>query len=85
MALFAVNWNKSKAPVALHRSRMTLYRKVAKYHIEHGAAQGGGLASILHDANKRSPCAGLLQHHSTVIDPSYAVGVFDTSWRPSST
>ena len=51
-ALFAVNWNKSKASVALHRSRMTLYRKVAKYHIERGAAQGGGLASILHDAEQ---------------------------------
>ena len=34
-ALFAVNWNKSKAAQALHWSRMTLYRKMAKYHIEH--------------------------------------------------
>jgi DNA-binding NtrC family response regulator len=33
-ALFAVDWNKSKAAEALHWSRMTLYRKMAKYHIE---------------------------------------------------
>ena len=35
-ALFAVNWNKSKAAQALHWSRMTLYRKMAKYHIKSG-------------------------------------------------
>jgi DNA-binding NtrC family response regulator len=32
-ALFATNWNKSKAAQKLHWSRMTLYRKIAKYHI----------------------------------------------------
>ena len=32
-ALFACNWNKSKAAQKLHWSRMTLYRKMAKYHI----------------------------------------------------
>ncbi len=32
-ALFATNWNKSKAARKLHWSRMTLYRKMAKYHI----------------------------------------------------
>ena len=32
-ALFATNWNKSKAAQRLHWSRMTLYRKMAKYHI----------------------------------------------------
>jgi DNA-binding NtrC family response regulator len=32
-ALFACNWNKSKAAQKLHWSRMTLYRKIAKYHI----------------------------------------------------
>jgi DNA-binding NtrC family response regulator len=31
--LFATNWNKSKAAQKLHWSRMTLYRKMAKYHI----------------------------------------------------
>ena len=32
-ALAATNWNKSKAAEALHWSRMTLYRKMAKYEI----------------------------------------------------
>ena len=31
--LFATKWNKSKAARKLHWSRMTLYRKMAKYHI----------------------------------------------------
>ncbi len=32
-ALIASRWNKSKAAQRLHWSRMTLYRKLAKYHI----------------------------------------------------
>jgi DNA-binding NtrC family response regulator len=32
-ALYATNWNKSKAAEKLHWSRMTLYRKMSKYHI----------------------------------------------------
>jgi transcriptional regulator with PAS, ATPase and Fis domain len=32
-ALFSTNWNVSKASQKLHWSRMTLYRKIAKYHI----------------------------------------------------
>jgi DNA-binding NtrC family response regulator len=32
-ALSATNWNKSKAAEALHWSRMTVYRKIAKYHL----------------------------------------------------
>jgi DNA-binding NtrC family response regulator len=32
-ALFAARWNKSKAAEELNWSRMTLYRKLAKYHI----------------------------------------------------
>jgi DNA-binding NtrC family response regulator len=32
-ALFTCNWNKSKAAQKLHWSRMTLYRKMSKYHI----------------------------------------------------
>lgn len=32
-ALLATNWNKSKAAEKLHWSRMTLYRKLAKYHL----------------------------------------------------
>ena len=31
--LSQTNWNKSKAAERLHWSRMTLYRKIAKYHI----------------------------------------------------
>jgi len=31
--LFTCNWNKSKAAQKLHWSRMTLYRKMAKFHI----------------------------------------------------
>lgn len=33
-ALFATNWNKSKAAQDLRWSRMTLYRKIAKYHVD---------------------------------------------------
>jgi DNA-binding NtrC family response regulator len=33
-ALFLTNWNKSKAAQRLRWSRMTLYRKLAKYHID---------------------------------------------------
>lgn len=32
-ALFATNWNKAKAARRLHWSRMTLYRKLLKYHL----------------------------------------------------
>ena len=32
--LSQTNWNKSKAAERLHWSRMTLYRKMAKYHIQ---------------------------------------------------
>lgn len=35
-ALFAANWNKSQAAQKLHWSRMTLYRKMTKYHIVSG-------------------------------------------------
>jgi len=34
LALLSTNWNKSKAAQKLHWSRMTLYRKMAKYHIK---------------------------------------------------
>lgn len=33
-ALLATNWNKSKAANRLHWSRMTLYRKMARYNIQ---------------------------------------------------
>jgi DNA-binding NtrC family response regulator len=32
-ALFSTSWNKSQAAQKLHWSRMTLYRKMSKYHI----------------------------------------------------
>jgi DNA-binding NtrC family response regulator len=32
-ALFSANWNKSQAADKLHWSRMTLYRKIAKYNL----------------------------------------------------
>ena len=35
-ALFETNWNKRLAAQKLHWSRMTLYRKMTKYHIVHG-------------------------------------------------
>jgi len=35
-ALLMTRWNKSKAAQKLHWSRMTLYRKMAKYHIVSG-------------------------------------------------
>lgn len=36
--LFDTNWNKSKAAEKLNWSRMTLYRKLAKYHVVRDAA-----------------------------------------------
>src|SRR5262249_21354248 len=35
-ALFSTNWNKSQAAQKLHWSRMTLYRKIMKYHVMSG-------------------------------------------------
>jgi transcriptional regulator with PAS, ATPase and Fis domain len=35
-ALLTTNWNKSKAAMKLNWSRMTLYRKMAKYHLQKG-------------------------------------------------
>jgi DNA-binding NtrC family response regulator len=42
-ALFSTNWNVSKAAQRLHWSRMTLYRKLEKYHIVKGGrgTEGG--------------------------------------------
>jgi DNA-binding NtrC family response regulator len=37
-ALFATNWNKSRAAEKLQWSRMTVYRKMEKYHIAKAAA-----------------------------------------------
>ncbi len=37
-ALEATDWNKAEAAKALHWSRMTLYRKLTKYHVTRGGA-----------------------------------------------
>ncbi len=37
-ALLSTNWNKSRAAEKLHWSRMTLYRKLAKYHLGNKAS-----------------------------------------------
>ena len=37
-ALDATDWNKAEAAKALHWSRMTLYRKLTKYHVSRGGA-----------------------------------------------
>ncbi len=39
-ALSATNWNKSKAALTLHWSRMTLYRKMARYNIQSSQHSG---------------------------------------------
>jgi DNA-binding NtrC family response regulator len=39
-ALFSANWNKSAAADKLHWSRMTLYRKIAKYKLSKQAPAG---------------------------------------------
>jgi DNA-binding NtrC family response regulator len=39
-ALTATNWNKTRAAEKLHWSRMTLYRKLAKYHLVKTGASG---------------------------------------------
>jgi DNA-binding NtrC family response regulator len=41
-ALFATNWNVSKAAQQLHWSRMTIYRKLGKYHIVKGGTSQDG-------------------------------------------
>jgi len=45
-ALFSTHWNMSQAAQNLHWSRMTLYRKMAKYHIVKGGKTEGGTAMI---------------------------------------
>jgi len=46
-ALLATNWNVSKAAQKLHWSRMTLYRKIERYHIVKGNAAVGGVAAMV--------------------------------------
>jgi transcriptional regulator of acetoin/glycerol metabolism len=44
-ALLSTNWNVSKAAQQLHWSRMTLYRKMTKYHIYKGGNEAAGAAT----------------------------------------
>ena len=46
-ALFSTHWNMSQAAQNLHWSRMTLYRKMAKYHIVKGGKTEGGTEAVL--------------------------------------
>ena len=52
--LLATKWNKSEAASKLHWSRMTLYRKMAKY----GIPIGKHLGSALNFLGSVSPCLG---------------------------
>jgi DNA-binding NtrC family response regulator len=45
-ALIATDWNKSKAAAQLNWSRMTLYRKMEKYHIMRGDQAETGTTSM---------------------------------------
>jgi DNA-binding NtrC family response regulator len=45
-ALFAANWNKSRAAEILHWSRMTLYRKMAKYSVVRSRPESGPLSVL---------------------------------------
>jgi len=46
-ALVSTNWNKSRAAQELHWARMTVYRKMAKYHITHGGKTPSSSADAL--------------------------------------
>ena len=45
--LFATNWNMSKAAQELHWSRMTVYRKMTKYHIVRGQKSEDGIPASI--------------------------------------
>ena len=45
-ALLSTNWNKSRAAEKLRWSRMTLYRKIAKYGVSKAASQGFTLTGM---------------------------------------
>lgn len=60
-ALSAAKWNKSKAAQQLHWSRMTLYRKMAKYHIEETHPDLCGI-----EASCNSPVPSVTECNSTL-------------------
>ncbi|MGH7391042.1 MAG: sigma 54-interacting transcriptional regulator [Candidatus Rokuibacteriota bacterium] len=45
-ALFATNWNKSRAAARLNWSRMTVYRKIARYRLVRAPAAGRGVPAV---------------------------------------
>ncbi len=49
-ALLSTNWNKSRAAQRLHWSRMTLYRKLAKYHL---VGKGVGISENIHPTGNK--------------------------------
>lgn len=49
-ALFSTKWNKSKAAQELHWSRMTLYRKLARYHIISSRGDAEHDTSVISDS-----------------------------------
>ena len=51
-ALFSTNWNKSKAAEQLHWSRMTLYRKMAKYHVTRSGTPESNATPESEDCNR---------------------------------
>jgi DNA-binding NtrC family response regulator len=54
-ALFSTNWNISKAAQQLQWSRMTLYRKLEKYHIVRGGRDVVGGTGSLQDSLSHRP------------------------------
>jgi DNA-binding NtrC family response regulator len=54
--LSQTNWNKSQAAERLHWSRMTLYRKIAKYHIKESTVEDRQIpVAFDHARNKLTP------------------------------
>ena len=54
--LVATNWNKSQAAARLRYSRMTLYRKLARYKIETEGVQSGQVTSRARGSVAASVC-----------------------------
>ncbi len=76
LALSTTKWNKSKAAEKLQWSRMTLYRKIAKYHLissgaDHSAENEIGIAPPL--------VSHLVQRCDTCCDSARPLGAFPLS------
>ncbi len=75
-ALFNANWNKVKAAQQLNWSRMTLYRKMAKYGVQSASDIGPEIKSTaMHlaylegSASAGAPC--LQSDGATAVDPTF--------------